>query len=120
MQTTRGSIEVSRLPSIGLDRMSSEQRELSDFLDEQGGLRGPFNPWVYCPALGEPAQRLGESLRFGGQLPGRVRELAILVLSAPGGRHDERRGRVRSAARWRTPAFGWRRRARRHAATLDR
>ncbi len=97
MQTTRGSIEVSRLPSIGLDRMSSEQRELferitggargrararADFLDEQGGLRGPFNPWLYCPALGEPAQRLGESLRFGGQLPGRVRELAILVVAA--------------------------------------
>lgn len=88
---------MSRLSSIALDRMSDEQRRLFDhitggarglrrapeeFLDEEGGLRGPFNAWMYSPVIGDGAQRLGASIRFGGQLPGRLRELAILVVAA--------------------------------------
>jgi len=34
---------------------------------------------VLCPAAGDPLQELGARLRFDGVLPGKLRELAILV-----------------------------------------
>ncbi len=52
-----------------------------DFLGPRGGLRGPFNAMVHAPAVGEPAHRLGEALRYGGDLPGTWRELAILTVA---------------------------------------
>jgi 4-carboxymuconolactone decarboxylase len=60
----------------------SEGRPLKDFLLEDGGLRGPFNAWLHAPKLGQPAQRLGEAIRYEGRLPPRLRELAILTVAA--------------------------------------
>lgn len=51
-------------------------------LNKDGGLNGPFNVWLYSPTVGDALQRLGESIRFGAALPGRLRELAILVVAA--------------------------------------
>ncbi len=60
----------------------SKGRPLEDFLLEDGSLRGPFNAWLQAPRIGQPAQLLGESLRYRGQLPPRLRELAILTVAA--------------------------------------
>ena len=85
----------SRLAAVRPEEASPEQRKvfdaitggdrgrsrpLADFLDERGGLAGPFNAWMYRPDLGSIAHRLGERLRFHGILPGAAREIAILVV----------------------------------------
>jgi 4-carboxymuconolactone decarboxylase len=54
----------------------------SAMLTPGGGLRGPFNALLYAPHVGDPAQRLGERLRFEGQLPDRQREIAVLCVAA--------------------------------------
>lgn len=60
----------------------SRDRSPNDFLLADGGLRGPFNPWLYAPGIGQPAHRLGEAVRYGTTLPPRLRELAILTVAA--------------------------------------
>lgn len=60
----------------------SEGRELKDFLLDDGGLRGPFNAWLHAPHIGQPAQRLGEAIRYQTRLPATLRELAILTVAA--------------------------------------
>ena len=87
----------SRLAAVRPEEASPEQREvfeaitggdrgrsrpLASFLDERGGLAGPFNAWMHRPDLGSIACRLGERLRFHGVLPGAAREIAILVVGA--------------------------------------
>lgn len=88
---------MSRLPYLKPDDLTESQRELFDtitgskrraaaspegFLTPEGGLRGPFNAWLYAPRLGNLAQRLGECLRFEGGLSARQREIAVLCVSA--------------------------------------
>lgn len=51
-------------------------------LAPEGGLKGPFNAWFYCPALGDAVQRLGESVRFETSLQPVLRELAILTVAS--------------------------------------
>ena len=63
----------------GGDRSS---RPVEEFLNTDGGLSGPFHPWIHSPLLGDPAQRLGAAVRFHSSLPGSLRELAILVVAA--------------------------------------
>lgn len=60
----------------------SKERPLEDFLLDNGSLRGPFNAWLHVPGLGQSAQRLGESIRYQGDLSPRLRELAILTVAA--------------------------------------
>lgn len=89
---------MRRLPALTPDRMTPEQRNLfnditggdrgkgrpiEEFLDADGGLGGPFNAYLYAPNVGDPAQRLGERIRYHTSLPGTLRELAILTV----GRH---------------------------------
>lgn len=86
---------MRRLPAVTQDKMTPEQtdlfgkitsgprsanRSLEDFLDGDGGLRGPFNALLYAPALGDIAQQMGEHLRFKGNLPGDIREIAIMTV----------------------------------------
>ena len=88
---------MSRLAAVRPEEATPEQREVFDaitggdrgrnrplasFLDERGGLAGPFNAWMHRPDLGSTAHRLGERLRFHGTLPGAAREIAILVVGA--------------------------------------
>ncbi|HLL65706.1 MAG TPA: carboxymuconolactone decarboxylase family protein [Micromonosporaceae bacterium] len=49
--------------------------------DPHGRLLGPFDAMLRNPAIGQPLQALGARLRYGGQLPDRVRELVILVVA---------------------------------------
>lgn len=57
-------------------------RRPEEFLDAEGGLRGPFNAWLRTPKLGFGVQHLGEMLRFEGILPDVLREVAILAVAA--------------------------------------
>ena len=59
-----------------------EGRAPEDLLNAEGGMSGPFNAWLRSPALGDAAQRLGETVRFESTLPPQLRELAILVVAA--------------------------------------
>ena len=86
---------MSRLADLPPDRFDDAQRAFydelrggrratgpgDDFLGPGGGLRGPFNAMVRAPAVGLPAQRLGEALRYRGDLPGTWREAAILTVA---------------------------------------
>lgn len=60
----------------------ASNRRPEDFLDADGGLRGPFNAWLRTPKLGFTVQHLGEMLRFEGELPDQLREVAILAVAA--------------------------------------
>lgn len=60
----------------------SLNRKPEDFLDADGGLRGPFNAWLRTPKLGLTTQHLGEMLRFEGDLRDDLREVAILAVAS--------------------------------------
>ena len=57
-------------------------RQPFQLVDGAGGLEGPFNAMLQQPALGWALQALGAAVRYQGVLPGRVRELAILVVAS--------------------------------------
>ena len=59
-----------------------EGRAPEDLLNSEGGMSGPFNPWLRTPILGDAAQRLGEAVRFESILSPQLRELAILIVAA--------------------------------------
>lgn len=85
---------MSRLNPIAPERMSVDQKKLfeaitggargahsdpSEFLNDEGALRGPFNALLRAPELGDLVQRVGEGVRFQTSLPGSLRELAIIT-----------------------------------------
>ena len=59
-----------------------EGRAPEALLNSEGGMSGPFNPWLRSPVLGDAAQRLGETVRFESALSPQLRELAILTVAA--------------------------------------
>ena len=88
---------MSRISYITPDRFTEAQEHLfksiaggkrgagrapEDLLNSEGGMSGPFNPWLRTPVLGEAAQRLGETVRFESTLSPQLRELGILVVAA--------------------------------------
>ena len=88
---------MSRISYITPDRFTEAQERLfksitggkrgegrapEDLLNSEGGMSGPFNPWLRTPVLGDAAQRLGETVRFESALPPQLRELAILIVAA--------------------------------------
>ena len=83
---------MSRLPLLRPDQLNDAQRSLYDSIlggprgraglaDDEGGLRGPFNAWLYSTDTGKRISRLGEGLRFANSLPKNVMEVAILVMA---------------------------------------
>ena len=95
---------MSRIPYITAENFTNAQKQLCDritggkrsrgrslesFFTHEGGLRGPFNAFLYHPVIGEAAQRLGEVLRFEGVLSAPLRELAILTVAAKWEAHYE-------------------------------
>jgi 4-carboxymuconolactone decarboxylase len=86
---------MRRLPAVTQDQMTPEQTDLfgkitsgprskgrnaMDFMDQDGGLIGPFNAYLYTPQIGDAAQQLAGKLRFESSLPGDLREIAIMAV----------------------------------------
>ena len=83
-----------RLPPAKPPHLDPAQQELYDTIvdsrikvvgrealfDEDGGLRGPWNPEVTSPALGQHLERLATAVRTQNSLEARVYEVAILVV----------------------------------------
>jgi 4-carboxymuconolactone decarboxylase len=64
--------------------MTPEQQAVADAIlsgprGTRGGLRGPFEAFLRSPGVAEPAQRLGEHVRFRSCLPAVLNEMAILL-----------------------------------------
>jgi 4-carboxymuconolactone decarboxylase len=92
---TQPPASPTRLRRFRPDELDESQRELYDTIlggpragggfgmtDAQGGLVGPFNAMLLTPTFGSALQALGTAIRFGGTLPDRAREIAILVVAA--------------------------------------
>jgi len=63
-----------------LGTLTPEAKRVYDKITaKRGAVRGPFASLMHHPALAERVGDLGEFLRFGGTLPGDIRELAILI-----------------------------------------
>lgn len=63
-----------------IDSLPPEAKRVYDKITAKRGLvRGPFASLMHDPELAERVGDLGEYLRFGGTLPGDIRELAVLV-----------------------------------------
>ena len=82
---------MSRLPPLRRDDLDETGGALWDLIvstrssaviDEDGGLRGPFNPWLHAPELGRRAAELGWHLRSGSSVERRLLELAIITTGA--------------------------------------
>lgn len=61
--------------------MDPDQQRVHDRISAgpRGSVGGPFNALLRSPSLCDRVQDLGQYIRFESSLPGRVRELAILV-----------------------------------------
>jgi 4-carboxymuconolactone decarboxylase len=82
---------MSRLPALRRDELDETGGALWDLIvstrssaviGEDGGLRGPFNPWLHEPELGRRAAELGWHLRSGSSVERRLLELAIITTGA--------------------------------------
>lgn len=75
------NLKGGRFQPLTYDQLIPEQKAMVGDLTagERGGLSGPFNVLPRSPEMGELAQKLGAQLRFHSTLPGRLRELAILI-----------------------------------------
>jgi AhpD family alkylhydroperoxidase len=86
-----------RVPRLTPGDLDGEQRRLYERItrgprgreparyrltDEDGALTGPFGVVLLSPRIGTALTELGEAIRFGGGLPPRMREIAILVVAA--------------------------------------
>jgi len=72
-----------RFKPLSADEMSAEQRRLADNIlaGPRKSLSGPFSVFLYSPATGDAAQKLGAQVRFHNALPEKLKELAILIVA---------------------------------------
>lgn len=72
---------MSRLSELSIEDMTPDQRRVHDEIvaGPRGGIRGPFNAFLRSPGMADHAQKLGAFIRYESTLPGKLRELAILV-----------------------------------------
>ena len=70
-----------RFPPLTYDRMTPEQKALTDHIlaGERGTMNGPFNVLLRSPEMGDLAQKFGAYMRFHSSLPRRLNELAIIM-----------------------------------------
>jgi 4-carboxymuconolactone decarboxylase len=63
-----------------IDSLPPEAKRVYEKISaKRGAVRGPFASLMHHPELAERVGDLGEYLRFGGALPGDIRELAVLI-----------------------------------------
>ncbi|CAG4904125.1 MULTISPECIES: carboxymuconolactone decarboxylase family protein [Acidithrix] len=87
---------ASRLVKLKPDDLSQDQAVLYDeivfgprskgsqqssLVDSDGALRGPFNAMLLAPKLGHALSQLGTTIRYFGELSGRIREAVILMVA---------------------------------------
>lgn len=74
---------MTRTPYLTPEEMSPEQRRIYDDIVASRGkwLNGPYAPMLHQPRMAEPAQKLGEFLRYHTCLGPRLSELAIVVVA---------------------------------------
>src|ERR1700719_1149206 len=74
---------MSRTPYLTPDEMNAEQRRIyEDIVATRGPWsNGPYAPMLHQPRIAEPAQKLGEFLRYGTSLTPQLSELAIIVVA---------------------------------------
>ena len=72
---------MARLPPLDPDALTGRQREVFDQItqDPRRGAHGPLTALLLQPEVADRVQALGARLRFEGTLPGRLREIAVLV-----------------------------------------
>jgi 4-carboxymuconolactone decarboxylase len=70
---------MAKLPDPPAPTTPELKRVHEKIAGKRGGVRGPFAALVHHPAVAERVSDLGEYLRFGGTLPGDLREMAILI-----------------------------------------
>jgi 4-carboxymuconolactone decarboxylase len=82
---------MTRLRHLHRDELDEQGQTLWDAIvatrgervvNEEGGLAGPFNAWLYAPEVGARVADLGAAVRFGGSLDRRLVELAIITVGA--------------------------------------
>ena len=74
---------MSRLPELVPEALTGKAAEVYERIKSgpRGRVRGPLAAWIRSPGFAEKAQGIGEYIRFGCPLSGRLVELAILVVS---------------------------------------
>lgn len=74
---------AERVPLPGRDAMTDTQRAAAEAIiaGPRKAIFGPFVPLLQTPMLMECIGKTGEALRFGGNLPERIRELAICMVA---------------------------------------
>lgn len=74
---------MTRTPYLSPEQMSPEQRRIYDDIVASRGkwLNGPYAPMLHQPRMAEPAQRLGDFLRYHTSLAPRLSELAIVIVA---------------------------------------
>jgi 4-carboxymuconolactone decarboxylase len=72
---------MSRFPKLTTEQMSEAQRAVAAQISAgpRGEVRGPFIALIHNPKLAQHLQGLGEHLRWGGKLPAKLVELAVLI-----------------------------------------
>lgn len=72
-----------RMPPLAEAQMNDAQRQAAAALaaGPRKGVFGPFIPLMRSPDLMDRLQRVGEYLRFGSSVPGRLNELAMCVVA---------------------------------------
>jgi len=82
---------MSRIPYLKHDELDEQGRALWDVITStrgdgvitaEGGLAGPFNPWLHAPEAGTRLADLGATLRFKTSVDRRLLELAIITVGA--------------------------------------
>jgi 4-carboxymuconolactone decarboxylase len=76
-------VSVNRIQAATPAQLSARQQVTYDRIaaGPRGAVRGPFEAWILAPELADHAEALGNYLRFGGGLPDRLNELAILLVA---------------------------------------
>ncbi len=73
--------EQADLYQVIVDGPRNRPGNASFLADDAGHLQGPFNAMLHSPTVGRALQELGARLRYGGLLPDRSREIAILEVA---------------------------------------
>ena len=77
------SADIERLPMLAQAAMTDEQRAVAQSLIDgpRKGVYGPFVALLRSPQLLDRVGKVGEYLRFGSVIDGRIRELVICAVS---------------------------------------